>query len=377
MLPHYETMVDKGRIDPAARPAVVHDAGAILALDGRHGWGQAIAGEAVELAAARARVHGIGCVLARDTGHVGRLGAYTTALADAGLASLMLVSSQGGDLQMAPHGGREKRLTNNPISFGAPGGAGPAVAVDVALSVLAGGKVVLAGQRGERLPEGAIVDVDGDPSTDPRDFFADGRIAGGMLLPVGGHKGSGLIVLAELLAGLLSGGGTVRADAPERSSNAFLLLAIDIEPLVPEGDGPPESPPRARGSRARDRRPASPACNCPASRRQPAPRAVARMASQSTMRRGRHLPRSPRAPGSRAACGRRHLTPATGTRRPPACASAPRALPLAQLVEAGRVHELARVVGARPLQHIAGVALLDDVAVLHDDGAVAQVADDG
>jgi uncharacterized oxidoreductase len=207
----------------------------VLVLDGRAGWGQSIARRATDLAAERARQFGVACVLARNTGHVGRLGDHTTRLAEAGCAGMMLVSFQGGDQQLAPYGGFDRRLTNNPISLAAPGGDGPTVLLDMALSVIAGGKVMLALARGEQLPEGAIVDAEGNPSRDPADFLSDGRIAGGLLLPIGGHKGYGLIVLTEIIAGVLSGGGTVRHGGPERSSNALCLVALDVEPLVERG----------------------------------------------------------------------------------------------------------------------------------------------
>jgi len=189
MLPHYATMVADERIDPRARPEVVHDAGAVLALDGRFGWGQAIAGHAGGLAAERAREHGVACVVARNTGHIGRLGAYTERLGEEGIASIMIVSSQGGDLQMAPFGGRDRRLTNNPISLAAPGGAGRPVAVDMALSVLAGGKVVLAGARGERLPEGDR-GRRGRPAPIPRTSSRTGASPGGSSYPSGATRGT-------------------------------------------------------------------------------------------------------------------------------------------------------------------------------------------
>jgi LDH2 family malate/lactate/ureidoglycolate dehydrogenase len=225
-------MVAEERILTDAKTETVHDSGAVVVLDGHAGWGQAIGREATDIAEERARRYGVACVLARNTGHVGRVGEHTARLADAGCAGIMIVSFQGGDQQLAPHGGVDRRLTNNPISFAAPGGDGPTVLLDMALSVIAGGKVMLALARGEQLPEGAIIDADGNPSTDPADFFSGGRIGGGLLLPIGGHKGYGVIVLAEIFAGLLSGGGTVRAGGPERSSNAFCLFAIDVAPLA-------------------------------------------------------------------------------------------------------------------------------------------------
>jgi LDH2 family malate/lactate/ureidoglycolate dehydrogenase len=189
--------------------------------------------DATELAASRARNLGVTCVFARNVNHLGRLGEYTSALAEQGFVALLLVNCQGSGQLLPPFGGIDRRLTNNPISVAAPGGADP-VLLDIALSVVAEAKVWLAKARGETLPEGCVLDADGRPSNDP-----DALFDGGVLLPVGGtsggHKAYGLIVLVDIIAGLLSGGGVCRADAPADFSNALFLLALDVEPLVARG----------------------------------------------------------------------------------------------------------------------------------------------
>lgn len=229
LLPLYARFVRAGRIRPAARPELALDRGAVATLDGRHGFGQVAGRAAAGLAVERAREHGVACVLGRNAGHLGRLGEYTAAVARAGLAAILLCNLQGGAQRLAPFGGRDRRLSNNPVSLAAPGGADPLV-VDIALSVAAAGRVRLAKARGERVPAGWLLDSEGRPSTDPGDLDADG-----LLVPLGGldaaHKGYGLIVLVDVLAGLLSGGGVCRPDAGD-SANAFLLVAIDPGPLA-------------------------------------------------------------------------------------------------------------------------------------------------
>jgi uncharacterized oxidoreductase len=230
LLPFYAELVRAGRIRLDACPELVIDRAAVVVIDAHDAFGQVVGRIAADLAIARAREHGIAAVLGRNATHLGRLGEYTAAIAEAGLVAILFCNFQGGEQQLAPFGGSENRLTNNPISIAAPGDVDP-VLLDMALSVVAGGKVWLAKARGEPLPEGWILDAAGRPSTDPDDLDA-----GGSLLPVGGleacHKGYGLIVLVDVLAGILSAGGVCRPDAGE-FSNAFLLIAIDVEPLVP------------------------------------------------------------------------------------------------------------------------------------------------
>jgi uncharacterized oxidoreductase len=230
LVPYYAELVASGQIRLDVETEVVVDRGAVVVLDGKYGFGHVVGMEAVALATERAREHGVACVLGRNANHLARLGEYTWALAEAGLASILLVNCQGGEQLVPPFGGAEPRLTNNPVSFCAPAGTHPAL-VDMALSVAAEAKVWLAAARGVAIPEGWIVDGDGNPTTDPTDL---GR--GGMLLPVGAHKGYALIVLVDILAGILSGGGACRADPPEVFSNAFLLVAVDVEPLRPRAE---------------------------------------------------------------------------------------------------------------------------------------------
>ncbi|MEA2180243.1 MAG: hypothetical protein QOG77_3540 [Solirubrobacteraceae bacterium] len=232
LLPYWAELVDRGQIRVDALPEVVLDRGAVVTIDGRFGFGPVAGQMAVEVASERARAHGVSCVLARNVNHVGRLGEFTSALAERNQVALMLVNCQGSGQLLAPFGGVERRLTNNPVSIAAPGGTDP-VLLDMALSVAAEAKVWLAKARGQRIPEDWVVDAAGRPSTEPDDLFA-----GGALLPLGGraggHKGYGLIVLVDIIAGILSGGGVCRPDAPEDFSNAFALFTLDVGPVCDE-----------------------------------------------------------------------------------------------------------------------------------------------
>jgi uncharacterized oxidoreductase len=224
LLPYYAELVARGKLHPAVSTTVVVDTGSLVVVDGHDGWGQATARVASERAAERALEHGVAVVFGRRASHIGRIGEYTSTLADRGLYALMFAGSGGGAQIVAPFGGSDRRLSNNPLSLAAPSDRGP-VLTDMALSTVAEGKLAMARDRGEQIPEGWIAGPDGASSTDPADYFA-----GGHLLPIAGHKGASLIVMSEILAGILGGGGAVRT--PEAfGSNTFALIAIDVRPL--------------------------------------------------------------------------------------------------------------------------------------------------
>ncbi len=223
-LPYYAAQVRSGELHPKAPLEVVEDAGSFCVLDGGYGFGHVVAMAAAELARERAHRHGVATVAVRNANHIGRLGEYTEHLAERGQIAILLATCEGAIKQVAPFGGIDRRLTNNPISFGVPGPDYPIV-LDMALSAVAESRVLQAAERGVDVPAGWILDAAGVSSTRPADY-----VAGGTLVPVGGmtggHKGYALIFLVELIVGLLSGGRISGPDDP-RFSNGFVLIAID------------------------------------------------------------------------------------------------------------------------------------------------------
>lgn len=223
--PKYVEWVAAGELLPNRHASIVLDAGGLLLLDGGFGYGQVIGREAMALAAERARAHGA-CVLGiRDSGHLGRIGAWPEMLAEAGLVSVHFVNTSGYGILVAPHGGVERRLSANPIAAGAPGPDGPIV-LDIATSATAEGKIQVARNRGEALAEGLVLDGAGAPTTSAEEFYGPPP---GAILPFGGHKGYGLSVFCELLAGSLTGGGASNPGNPSawRLVNNMLSIAID------------------------------------------------------------------------------------------------------------------------------------------------------
>jgi uncharacterized oxidoreductase len=235
MLPHYLRAIRAGLLDPRAHAALEERGEALLAADGRSGFGQVVAREATAAAIARARTTGLALVALRNAFHVGRVGTYGEQAAQAGFVSLQFVNVVGHPGLVAPFRGTDGRLATNPICIAVPGRRGrPALLLDFATSQVAFGKARVALQRGESLPEGALLDGQGRPTTDPAALFSSPR---GALLPFGLHKGYGLALACELLAGALTGGGTVATapQAQDRIGNNLLAIVIDPERL-PGGD---------------------------------------------------------------------------------------------------------------------------------------------
>jgi LDH2 family malate/lactate/ureidoglycolate dehydrogenase len=154
---------------------------------------------ATDEAVFRAHKHGVAAVALVRCTHLGRLGNYMERGCADGVAALAWVGGLGLTHAAVPYGGSRGAYGANPIAAGFPTDGGPVI-LDFATTAVAGGKVLVAQAAGEELAPGCIVDAEGRPTTDPAAF-----IAGGALLPFGGHKGYALAVIAELLGQALSG----------------------------------------------------------------------------------------------------------------------------------------------------------------------------
>jgi len=195
----------KGMVLANQHAVVVRDAPGHAVVDGQFGYGQVIGREAMALAIDKARAGGLAVVAIRNAGHLGRIGAWAEQVAQAGYASIHFVNTSGFGILVAPFGGSDRRLSANPIAAGAPGPEGAALILDMSTSGIAEGKIQVALNRGEQLPDGCTIDAAGRPNRDPATFYGPPV---GALLPVGGHKGYGLSIFCEILAGALSGGQT-------------------------------------------------------------------------------------------------------------------------------------------------------------------------
>ena len=218
---------EEQRVDPQAVPEIVREHPCTAVVDSNNGFGQVGATFATELLIEKAQKHGIASVSLRNTSHIGRVGAYPLMVAEAGLIGLIFVNAGRMGFQVAPFGGIDGRLGTNPLAFAAPRRADAPFLVDMTSSTVADGKIYLAANQGKLLPEGWIVDVEGNPSTNPLDYFGEPR---GAVLPLGGplgHKGFALSVMMEICGGGLSSQGMSQGDM-RFSSNGVHITAYDI-----------------------------------------------------------------------------------------------------------------------------------------------------
>jgi hydroxycarboxylate dehydrogenase B len=222
----YVDWLRAGHVRANRHARIATDRGALVIVDGDFGFGQVIGKEAMEIAAERVALHGMATVAIRNSGHLGRIGAWPEMLAERGLASIHFVNTSGFGILVAPFGGADRRLSANPIAAGAPTRGGRPIILDIATSVIAEGKIQIARNKGERLPPDAVLDGHGRPTTDPKVFYDSPP---GAILPFGGHKGSGLSIFCEILAGSLTGGYASNPNAPTagRLVNNMLSLAFD------------------------------------------------------------------------------------------------------------------------------------------------------
>ena len=192
-VPQYLQLIDSRQLDASASPALDLDLGAACLLNGNACAGPVAMMQAVQLAAERARNFGIGMTVVGRTTHTGAIGCYAERAARQDLAAIVF---SAGPPIMAYHGARVPSLSTAPIAIAVPGGAGGATVLDMATSVVANGRLKLAQDRGEAIPEGWALDRNGNPTTDPGEAVVP--------LPLGGPKGAGLAFMFESLAGILA-----------------------------------------------------------------------------------------------------------------------------------------------------------------------------
>ncbi len=228
MLPHYVRNLLEKKLHPNRHAEFVKKDGAFAVVDGGMGYGQVIAREATDWAIGKARESGVALLALRNTHHIGRVGAYGEQAAAAGLVSLSFVNGISGDPRVAPFRGRDGRFSTNPLCFAVPGaGASPPIVLDMATSRVALGKVRVAYNEGRRLPDGLLIDAQGKPTNDPGVVYNDPK---GCVLPFGEHKGYALAMLCEILAGAVTGAGTIQPEHSRDRGIVNAMLSISVDP---------------------------------------------------------------------------------------------------------------------------------------------------
>ena len=224
LLPTYIDRIDRGHIVPAARPDILHESPATIAVNGRWGFGPVISEWTMERLIAKGRETRVASGTVREQSHVGRLADYPLMAARAGFIGLMMADSGRTAKAVAPFGGREARLGTNPVCIAFPSDLPGPIFIDMATSAVAAGKLNLARAQGKPIPPGWLLDRDGKPTTNP-----NAQLEGGVMLPLGGpegHKGYGLSFAVETLAAVLPGLG-FGVDPRGRHNDGTFMLVLD------------------------------------------------------------------------------------------------------------------------------------------------------
>lgn len=225
-LPMYIKRIRAGGMNMQPTFKRLSDRPATALIDGDNGMGHLVMHHATELAMEKARTTGVAWVGARMSNHAGPASLYAMMPARENMIGLYL--AVGSANHLPPWGGTDMLLSTNPIAVALPSKDNPPIVLDMATTVAAYGKVKTAAQRGEMMPEGWMVDRNGDPLTDPS------RASEGFLLPIGGPKGYGLSLVFGILAGVLNGAAFGRdvvdfnADATTVTNTGQMILALDI-----------------------------------------------------------------------------------------------------------------------------------------------------
>ena len=228
-LPAYVARLRSGVVDAQAKPSLERDSGPIALIDGGGAMGQVVAGAAMNLAIERARQFGLGGVSVRNSNHFGTAMYFTLLAARQGCIGFIATNASPA---MPVWGGRTAAVGTNPWSWAAPAGKYPPMVLDIANTAVARGKIHLARQKGEPIPLGWALDENGVPTSDPNAALA------GVTLPMAGHKGYGIALMMDVLAGVLSGSafgsavaGPFQSERPGRVGH--FVLALNIEAFMP------------------------------------------------------------------------------------------------------------------------------------------------
>ncbi len=240
-VPRYLMWVETGNLQFGRSSEIVINGDAFALLDGNKGFGQIIGREAVNIGIEKATQQGVAVVALRRSGHLGRIGHWAEITCEAGLVSVHFVNAAQSQL-VAPFGAADRRISTAPVCIGIINPGGDNFILDFATSTVAEGKVMVALRGGKPVPLGALVDANGQPSNDPKVLYGNlkpneepnPRAGPGALVAMGDHKGSGLALACELLAGALTGSGTTSPGTAMHNG----MFSIYLKPeVIDDGHG--------------------------------------------------------------------------------------------------------------------------------------------
>ncbi|MBQ7282675.1 MAG: Ldh family oxidoreductase [Spirochaetales bacterium] len=214
----YVRLIREGKMRPNMAVNVIRDNGTVAVWDGNRSSGQILGYRAMEDAMKKAKEHGIGCVCVKGANHFGALAYYAQMAQKAGMIGYVMGT---GDSTMAPFGGCEKVIGNNPVAVAAPACKEVSPVLDMAMTVVANGKLTNMRRQGiETIPEGWGLDREGMPTTNMKDYYT--------VPPMAGYKGWGMAVMVDILAGVLFGGGTGDRAKDVSEGPSLMMVAFDI-----------------------------------------------------------------------------------------------------------------------------------------------------
>ena len=233
-LPSYVERIQAGAINLNPNITIRRETATSALVDGDNGLGQVVMTRATELAIDKAKVGGLAMVGTVHSNHAGAAGVYTAMALRHDLAAMYFAVANANGL--APWGGRERLLGTNPIAAAFPAGEEIPFQLDIATTVASHGSIRVKQLAGEPMPEGWVIDADGNPVTDP------GLVDDGFLVPIGGYKGSGLNIMIGALAGIMTGAAfgrrvvNFRTDAttPTNTGQSIIVLRPDL--FIPMDD---------------------------------------------------------------------------------------------------------------------------------------------
>jgi LDH2 family malate/lactate/ureidoglycolate dehydrogenase len=234
LLPFYVNQLLAGNIDAQTDGAIASENGCVMVYDAQNGLGAPVSEICCNHVNRLAAEHGMGIVVTRESNHFGACAWWAQRISAAGNIGIVMCNASP---MVAPWQAKEPRLGTNPICMSVPGPPDKSWLLDMATTTVAAGKIYKAGINGvTEIPAGWAIDSDGRPTTS-----TDKALNGGMVMPLGGYKGSGLAMMVEILCAVLSGGamstelGGIRIKGrPMRVSQLF--LAIDVRRFMSEQD---------------------------------------------------------------------------------------------------------------------------------------------
>jgi len=238
LVPRYVAKFRGGVFNPQPRYTVINESPSAFVLDGDNGLGHVAAAETMARCIEKAKQTGVCFGGLRNSNHAGCMGYYAIQAVDADMIGYAVTDTHAN---LAPFGGTKPMLGNNPFAVGIPAGDELPIVLDMALSVAAKAKVIRAAAKGQSIPEGWVTDRQGNPITDPQLIVGplDKRVPF-LLAPVGGVKGSGMLIVNTILAGILTGTGLYGPQLPSFGSQfteaqhlGSFFGAIDVSKFVP------------------------------------------------------------------------------------------------------------------------------------------------